>query len=471
MNGRRFAQLDYLRYYFQMRFHVMYKTIAMLLFIVSLTACEGESASSGTAVEGQQNLRETTASEKAESSDQEVDVEAFIRSRFGETLFAERDPLPQGGGIGDALTRPPSTPNFDLPTGSSPLEHDAGSRYLDTLPSDETAFSLANKRPPLEANRDDCTLSARIISLEVGEAVRKDAYVTEHSFTVTQELLVDLYRIRSPTDLEEAIGWDDATFHDARKKARRLPAEVRADIAEQWQATHASRGAVMELVHPAGSTWTMTGKVRVRETDSGGDIGLRQLNATERPTLSLVTREFFPPNILAVDPGNYTAIADEWTRPFRELIEAIETAHETEVDATNSREKHQLTVFKNVIRPDKQWTTVVSGSEISASLIVAIETVDEKGMFTGSLHLDTGERDETFSVFGFPSTFRESDIDEHRPNVTYEMFGHAYIIQPTEPASLREPWSELQMTWLVAPDSDVPTLVWLNIVKDMQRVD
>ncbi len=365
------------------------------------------------------------------------------------------------GGFGN----PPGVPPGALPGQRGGRSQDPADRYIEGLNA-RRPFDRWNEQMELTSNLYDCDLPAKITSLEVTDhkVVNEDT----HSFQVkvTQELQVELLRLRNSLNLRQAIDWDDAVLQPARRDAQNLPANVRAELEREWMAAEKSRRYVMERMHESGSQWISTGEVRATRQRDGWNYDLRSLTLDEKPSFSLVTPDNALPGLMTVDPQNYQASAAEWRKPYDEFIAKVAQLA-GEQDASIAEREQRLA---ELVVAGKSWTADVAGSALSAEITLKITRVNDMGMVYGEFIAARDGQETVVPVYGYSFKLADYDLREKKLSAPEDLLGPTIKMQVDEPEKWPQPWNELEFYLGLRADAQQPTLIWLNQIEELTPV-
>ncbi|MGA7306258.1 MAG: hypothetical protein WBW88_15380 [Rhodothermales bacterium] len=415
----------------------------------------------------------TTGNTAVESAPSDSDISVVVRDHVQDRLVTSSlhssDLARAGMGMppnfGPPGGMPPgpfgSPPGFG--PGGPPPGNDPAARYEAQLTQGSRQFSLTTKKPQIAKERDEQIIKARVVDVRITHRKARTETHHEISFEVEQELLTDLYKLATSSELRKAIQWDTKRVSSATTAAKKIAEPKRSKLDQQWKQLLASRAWVLEKEHATGSRWTATGKIQSRLVDSKWVHEVTQLRPKSSISRQIVSPEYAPPGLLVVDPGNYQASANEWSRPYTEFFAAVEKMT-AESDALAGRQKARLV---ELMAPGKTYVTTIRGAALSATVKLQVEEVRENGIWNGHLVVTRTDNQgvNDVSIFGFLSRLNEHDLPELKSKVPAELLGHVMRAEPDDAGERQRHTFHLA----ARPEDEAPTLIWLQGVWPMTR--
>ena len=242
----------------------------------------------------------TTGNTAVESAPSDSDISVVVRDHVQDRLVTSSlhssDLARAGMGMppnfGPPGGMPPgpfgSPPGFG--PGGPPPGNDPAARYEAQLIQGSRQFSLTTEKPQIAKERDEQIIKAHMVDVRITHRKARTETHHEISFEVEQELLTDLYKLATSSELQKAIQWDTKRVSSAMTAAKKIAEPKRSKLDQQWKQLLASRAWVLEKEHATGSRWTATGKIQSRLVDSKWVHEVTQLRPRSSISRQIVAR-------------------------------------------------------------------------------------------------------------------------------------------------------------------------------------
>ena len=411
-------------------------------------------------------------------------AERAVRDRIGghlvtESYFAAPPPTPFGGA-------PPPSQAFGFggpPPGMQPPSvppRDAGDRYLAQRDRDDRFGAVpAEPRPT-----GDAVPQAELVEVGIGPETERPDGDVRCEFTAVQQLSEDLYRLRRASRLADAIGWDERQVRRARSDARRLPEPQRSEFGRRLSGIHGRRHWVLERVHAAGSRWPLSGRVEARrqaDEADGWSCTVVRLRPEQRPSPSAHPRAAFPDGLLTADPDDDAAVADAWRGPYEAFVADVAAAKAQAEAADAERRERMAARIRELATLGSAWSTEFSGQVAGHPMTARMEFrlerpanpddgQDETVLGTLTVTRQDGA-ESVLPVYFAPSRHESHDAEESGAPAGIDFFGPTFGVYADPVRTLPEPWNGFEADLVARPQDQAPTLLWLDRVLPMRRVD